>query len=253
MNRFFIDSTDINEEKSLAEIRGEPVKHITRVLRMGVNDQLIIADGQGNSYLGEITEVSRDRVLVSIIQRLGKKREPALEVVLAQALTKGEKMDYIVQKCTELGVKKILPFAAERSVVKISESKARDKAARWQKIAKGAAEQSHRDRIPEVEAVTRLESILIEARETDLVLFLWEQEKNRGLKEVLKEQSTVKKVTLLVGPEGGFTEKEVELAISRGAVSVTLGPRILRTETAAAAAVTMVLYELGDLGGANEK
>lgn len=251
MNRFFIDPEDINEEESIAVIRGEPLKHISRVLRMRIKEQLIIADGRGNSYLGEITEVSRDEVLVSIKESLAPKSEPALEVILAQALTKGEKMDYIVQKSTELGAKKILPFTAERSVVKITAGKARDKVTRWQKIARGAAEQSHRDKIPQVGEITSLNHVLSEAGESCLVLFLWEQEKNRGLKEVLREQQNIKKVVLLVGPEGGFTSEEVELAISRGAVSVSLGPRILRTETAAVAAAAMVLYELGDLGEAD--
>ncbi len=249
MNRFFIDPKDINKEDITAVIRGESVKHISRVLRMMVKDRLIISDGLGNSFMGEISEISREEVRVLLLERLDKKSEPELQVNLGQALVKGEKMDYIVQKCTELGVSTIVPFAAERSVVKVSEKKARDKTTRWQKIARGAAEQSHRDRIPEVRAVTVLESILVE--ETDLLLFLWEQESNRGLKEVLREHVNINKITLLVGPEGGFTEEEVELAVSRGAVSVSLGPRILRTETAAAAAVTMIIYELGDLGEIN--
>ncbi|UNC93238.1 16S rRNA (uracil(1498)-N(3))-methyltransferase [Candidatus Contubernalis alkaliaceticus] len=253
MNRFFIDSEDINEEDGTAVIRGEPVKHISRVLRMRIKDPLIIADGQGNSYLCEINEIGREQVLASIKEKLIKRKETFLDLVLCQALTKGEKMDFIIQKSTELGVKKIIPFTAERSVVRISVDKARDRVNRWQKIAKGAAEQSHRDRIPEVGAITSLESILMENQDTGPVLFLWEQEEKRGLKEVLKENPDIKKVLLLVGPEGGFTLQEAELALSQGAVSVSLGPRILRTETAAAAAVTMVLYELGDLGEADGK
>ncbi|MDO9573492.1 MAG: 16S rRNA (uracil(1498)-N(3))-methyltransferase [Candidatus Contubernalis sp.] len=252
MNRFFIEPEDINEEEGTAVIRGEPVKHIGRVLRMGKGDSLVLADGRGFSYLGTIAKVDKDAVQVDIIEKLSRNAEPPIQVILAQALAKGEKMDLVVQKSTELGVQEIIPFICRRSVVKVSPENAQRKVQRWQKIAKGAAEQSHRDRIPNIKEIASLDNLLSQAQDVDLLLFLWEQEKQMGIKEVLKAQGEVHRVMLLVGPEGGFTEEEAELAKSRGAIPVSLGPRILRTETAACAAVTMVLYELGDLGEADE-
>ncbi len=252
MNRFFIEPEDINEEEGTAVIRGEPVKHIGRVLRMGKGDSLVLADGRGFSCLGSIAKVDNDAVQVDIIKKLSRNAEPSIQVILAQALAKGEKMDLVVQKSTELGVQEIIPFICRRSVVKVSPENAQRKVQRWQKIAKGAAEQSHRDRIPSIHKIISIEKVFEKIKNTGPIFFLWEQEKNQGFKEILRKQKNEDKITLLVGPEGGFTEAEAELAKSWGAIPVSLGLRILRSETAAVAAAAIVLYELGDLGGANE-
>ncbi len=252
MNRFFIEPEDINEEEGTAVIRGEPVKHIGRVLRMGEGDSLVLADGRGFSYLGTIAKVGKDAVQVTLQEKLSRNAEPSIQVILAQALAKGEKMDLVVQKSTELGVHEIIPFICRRSVVKVSSENAERKVQRWQKIAKGAAEQSHRDRIPNIHKIINIEELFEEIKNTGLIFFLWEQEKDQGFKEILRNQRSENKVTLLVGPEGGFTGEEAGLAKSSGAIPVSLGPRILRSETAAITAAAIVLYELGDLGGIDD-
>ncbi|PKM83548.1 MAG: 16S rRNA (uracil(1498)-N(3))-methyltransferase [Firmicutes bacterium HGW-Firmicutes-13] len=252
MHRFFVKPEDINKDEGTAVISGEAVKHITRVLRLIRGDNMVIADGWGNSYLVEISALAKDKVLVNIVEALQEYREPPVKVVLAQALAKGEKMDYIVQKCTELGVSEIIPVVTERTVVKLDAEKAGDKILRWRKIARGAAEQSRRNFIPLIRKVSGLKEVLEGKNKETRCIFLWEQEREQGIKEVLRKAGSTKEVMIIVGPEGGFSEVEADLALSWGAVPVTLGPRILRTETAGLAALTIVLYELGDLGGRYE-
>ncbi len=261
MNRFFVNSEDIEEENGTAVVKGDAVNHITRVLRLRAGDTVIIADGIGSSYLVEIAATDKEKVLLKILEKMDESREPFLKVILAQALAKGEKMDYIVQKCTELGVSEIIPFISERTVVKLNDKKAREKVSRWQKIARGAAQQSQRNKVPLIREVSTLKEVLEGKGKETLCIFLWEQEQEQGIKDVLGRAAAVKgngtkeeemEVMIIIGPEGGFSENEGEMASKFGVHSVLLGPRILRTETAALAALTIVSYELGDLGGKDE-
>jgi len=247
VTRFFVAPEQISEEK--AEIFGEDVKHIAKVLRLQLGDKITILDGTGYQYKTEITDLAKDKVLVKVLEKIKSETEPPINVHLIQGLPKGDKFDLIVQKCTELGIKSLRPVNSERSVVKLDAKKAFVRVERWQKIAKEAAEQSARGLVPRVLELQDLKKVLEGLGDESLVLIPWEAEQSQSLREVLKQGVVYKDIYIVIGPEGGFSTAEIEGAKTTGAVPVTLGPRILRTETAGFAALTMILYELGDLGG----
>ncbi|RQD74882.1 MAG: 16S rRNA (uracil(1498)-N(3))-methyltransferase [Candidatus Syntrophonatronum acetioxidans] len=252
MHRFFIHSQDLDTEKGKAFLRENTAAHVKKVLRLREGDEILVSDGQGSAYVSVISCTGKDWVEANLKEALPGSREPKCKVVLAQSLIKGEKMDLVVQKCTELGVKKIFPMVTRRTVVNLTPQKASRKIERWSTIAREAAQQSHRDEVPFIGELSSLEDILAEKGEDTLCLFLWEQEEKGSLKEILKKSNSFKEfkeLLIFIGPEGGFAPEEAELAEFHGAYPATLGPRILRTETAAIAALTMVLYELDDLGG----
>mgnify|MGYP002403718807 CR=1 FL=1 len=171
---------------------------------------------------------------------------------MLQGIAKGDKMDFIIQKCTELGIRRIIPVVTKRTVVQLTQEKAKKRQERWQRIAEETAKQSQRGLIPEVKEVTPLEEALKDLGDQPL-LIPWEEEKVQTMKEVLQanKENNNSSLALLIGPEGGLDPEEVALAKTYQGIPVTLGPRILRTETAGMAALTMILYELGDLGGTN--
>lgn len=232
-------------------ITGEDVAHITRVLRLTPGNRITVTAGEGRDYQVELTEVQKNAVLGRIIQSMEVNREPALEVVLVQGLPKGDKMDLIVQKCTELGVSRVVPVETRRAVVRLDQLKAVQRTARWQKIARESSKQCLRSRIPEVTPVTGWTEALALVPSGALALVPWEEETGQGLKALLNGWDGVKpnEVWIFIGPEGGLDPEEVAAACAAGVLPVTLGPRILRTETAGQAALTMLLYHWGDLGG----
>lgn len=245
-HRFFVAPEKI--EGDTIEITGEDVRHIVKVLRLKNGDEVIIADGTGQEYYGKLAAAKKERVTVKVERKAFAASEPPVKVTLLQGIPKGDKMELIVQKCTELGIFRIVPVAAARTIVQLSPEKARNRVERWQRVAEEAAKQSQRAIIPCVEEVRTVEAAISKFGQ-GLMLVPWEEERSRTMKEVLQQHGQAKDVTLLIGPEGGLEASEVELAMSQNAVPVTLGPRILRTETAGWAALTMILYELGDLGG----
>jgi len=253
--RFFINPEQKNDNK--VEIVGDDVKHITKVLRLKPGAEITVLDGTGQEFQVILEDCLKERVMGRVISQFEPKVEPKYQVTLIQGLPKGDKMDLIVQKCTELGIRNIIPVNTERSIVKIDAKRAEKKVKRWQKIAKEAAEQSKRSIIPTVSELKNLSNALENIKGKGLLLMPWEGEKSQGIKEVLKHEikietageNLVKEIFLVIGPEGGFSEQEAEAAGALGAITISLGPRILRTETAGLAALTMVLYELGDLGG----
>jgi len=177
--------------------------------------------------------------------------EPALKVILVQGLPKGDKFDLIIEKSTELGVSVILPVRSRRTVVNLEAAKVEKRLARWQRIAQEAAKQYGRAVVPRVEPLRDFAQVVMELSPHGLALIPWEEEKNRSLKEVIAQSKGLTgPVTVFIGPEGGFEEEEVMLARQRGANPVSLGPRILRTETAGVAVLAILMYQLGDLGGA---
>lgn len=252
MHRFFVQEKDLDKEKGKAFLGGEGADHVKKVLRLREGDEIVVADGRGNSYISVISLTGKGWVQADLKEPLPGSREPHLKVTLAQSLLKGEKMDLVIQKCTELGVKEIVPLVTERTVVNLPPQKANRKVSRWGKIAREAAQQSHRDRIPDIGEVAPLEKFLGERGGKTPCLFLWEQESRGSVKEVLKRTGLLEELIIFIGPEGGFTRGEAEMACSHGVPLATLGPRILRSETAAMAVLTMVLYELDDLGGLYE-
>lgn len=251
MHRFKIDTNQIDE--GIVTINGTDAKHLTRVLRLQAGEKVIVFDGFESEYLVTLTNITPTQVTGEIVSELNTDTEPPINITLIQGLPKQVKMELIVQKCTELGVVGIKPVITERTVINWNRAKREEKASRWQKIAVEASKQCRRKTVPRIEVPESLEEALAGLPEDKIILIPWEGEETRSLKSVLKEIATdiadERNIYIAIGPEGGFTQEEVDYASKQGAFSVTLGPRILRTETAGLATVAMTLYELGDLGG----
>ncbi len=245
MNRFFIKKDQIRDGE--IEINGQDVRHIKDVLRLKPGEKIeVVCDG--NTYIGEILELEKREVKLKVIDSYKGKNEPSTEIILYQGLAKGSKMDFILQKCTELGVSEFYPLETGRAVVKIkNEKKANSKVDRWQEIVDQAAKQSKRDVIPLVNEVLSFVQMIELLDNVDNIIVPYEDENQKGIKSSLSDIKN-KKIHLIIGPEGGFEQTEIEKLKGIGASIVTLGPRILRTETAGLVAATMILYELGDLG-----
>ncbi len=239
MPKFFTKSDYIYDKE--LKIVGEDVSHISKVLRMSAGDNIIVCDGEGNDYDAVITSVSKTEVVAEITGKYVCDAEPCVNVTLYQALPKQGKMEYIIQKNTELGVSKIVPVYTKRCVVKPS-----DKTERWSKVAESAAKQCGRGIIPDVLPTISFDEALKQMKEYDLALMPYECEEEVSLKSVLKS-AKYRTVSIFIGPEGGFDLKEIEAARNSGIRTVTLGKRILRTETAASAVLPIVMYENDEL------
>ena len=260
MARFFVEPQNVREDRVV--ITGEDVRHITRVLRLARGDRITVTTGLCTDYLVEITAASKDEVVGRVVEVTGVNRDPELKVIMVQGLPKGDKMDLIVQKSTELGVAAIIPVETRRAVVRLEGAKAGQRVERWQRIALEAAKQCRRGRIPEVLPVASWSSALEAVPGGALAVVPWEGEGELSLKRVLQGTGTPnrdmhgtgapgkpREVWIFIGPEGGLDPEEIEAARERGIIPVTLGPRILRTETAGLAVLAMILYQWGDLGG----
>ncbi|MDA8097810.1 MAG: 16S rRNA (uracil(1498)-N(3))-methyltransferase [Clostridia bacterium] len=232
--------------RETVRVTGTGAQHITRVLRLGAGAELVVLDGEGGAYQAEIRELTRDGFTAAITGTASVAGEPDLAITLVQGLPKGDKMDYVVQKATEVGVSRIIPLASERAVVRAREERTDKKRERWMRIATSAAEQAFRLVVPEILPVMTLPRVLDSIGPEAFILFPWEEERENPLKAVLRSHPVVQDIYIFIGPEGGFTEAEARTATDRGAHRVTLGPRILRTETAGPLVAALVLYEWGD-------
>lgn len=248
MHKFFVPKNSINND--VAIIEGDDVKHIYKVLRLETGDRVSINNCNGEEILGEIEEINKKQVVIKCLKKLELNNESSIEVYLFQGLPKSSKMDLIVQKATELGVKEITPIITERVVVK-SELGEFKKLDRWNRIVLEACKQSKRSIIPRVNTPLELKELLGLLKDMDLVVVPYENQEGYGIKKLVNsiDKDVVKKVAVIIGPEGGFEEREIDLLRELGAHIVTLGPRILRTETAGFTCVSLLMYELGDLGG----
>lgn len=238
--RFFISPGQILEP--FITITGEDSRHIAVVLRMKAGERLLLCDGRGAEYTATITSIGRSEIKTNIVSR-SRRNIPGPPILLGQGIPKSDKMDLIMQKATELGVSSIVPLVTERTIVKLKDEEKR--LLRWGKICREAAMQSNRPDIPRVEEILLFRDF-IQGLAPDphaLLLLPWE-EGTEPIKNVLRKHGQIKKVSVLIGPEGGFSPKEAELAREKGFHAVSLGPNILRTETAAIAAVSMISYEL---------
>jgi 16S rRNA (uracil1498-N3)-methyltransferase len=248
MHKFFIPKDNIVGNTAIIE--GEDVKHIYKVLRLEVGDTVNINNCDGEEYLGQIEDIGKKQVTVKCIEQLTLNNESSIEVYLFQGLPKSSKMDLIVQKATELGVKEITPIITERVVVKneLGEFKKLD---RWNRIVLEACKQCKRSLIPKVNTPLEFEQLLDFLKSMDLIVVPYENEENYGIKNIMNSisKNNVKKIAVIIGPEGGFEEEEINKLKVLGASVVTLGPRIFRTETAGFVCVSLIMYELGDLGG----
>jgi len=237
--RFFISAEQVTDRH--ITISGEDVRHIAMVLRMKTGDELLLCDGEGTEYQTTIAQVGKSEITADVKAR--SKRELRYpRVILCQGLPKSDKMDWIVQKATELGVASITPLVTERTIVKIRDEEKR--ISRWQKIAREAAMQSNRPDIPTIGRIVSYKDLLrnLNAELTTLLLLPWE-EGTEPIKNVLRRNPNRKNIIVLIGPEGGFSAQEVEMAKEKGFHLVSLGQNILRTETAAVAVLSMIGYE----------
>ena len=264
--RFFISPEQASGPR--ITVSGEDVRHIAAVLRMKTGDLLLLCDGEGAEYTVRITQVGKTEIRTEIVSRVTQEITSP-RVTLGQGLPKSDKMDWIVQKATELGASSIVPLITERTIVKIRDEEKR--VSRWQKIAREAAMQSNRIDIPRVEGIQKFSGFLqsfsnlpmppfakggkniisppLEKGDRggfsipDTLLLLPWEEGTAPIKGVLRKNPGFKNIIVLIGPEGGFSKEEAETAKDRGFHLVSLGPNVLRTETAAMAAMSMILYE----------
>lgn len=251
MPKFFTSPDHITDH--ILTIDSQDVAHIWKVLRLTPGDVITVCDGRGFDYQARIQAIGDGAVRCEVLEKTPVAAEPAIQVTLYQGLPKAAKMDYIIQKTTELGIVRIVPCIMERCVVKLEDPKAEaKKTARWQKIAEEAAKQSGRGIIPTVSAPMRFSEAVHRMREDDICFVPYECEEQGVLRAVLTKQDNIRRVSFMVGPEGGFSLSETEALRAAGIPTVTLGPRILRTETAGEAVLAMVMYEIGDVNGGKE-
>lgn len=238
MPKFFTDENLI--DSSVLTIVGEDVSHISRVLRMKPGEEITVCDGSGNDYTAKITVIEKDKVLADIISVKKCEAEPSVKITLYQALPKQGKMEYIIQKNTELGVCEFVPVYTKRCVVKPT-----DKTARWQKVAAEAAKQSGRGIIPLVRDTITFDEAIKEISGFSHKAVFYECEEETKIRDVIEKG--IDKIAIMIGPEGGFDISEIEKVRNSGIPTVTLGKRILRTETAAAAVTPIILFVQGDV------
>lgn len=244
MPRFFIRQNQISEENGerIVTISGDDAHHISRSLRMASGEKIEVVDMQKNLYTCELFGFYDGYVTSKIISQDKADTEPPHYIKLYQALSKGDKMEIIIQKSIECGACEIIPFSSERCVVKLDKKDEQKKIDRWQKIAEGAAKQSGRGAIPQIKSVLTFKELIDKLEGT--VLFCYEGEDTKTIKQALKEIKIQGDVSVIVGSEGGFSKKEAELLKEAGAICVGLGKRILRCETAPIFALSCIAYEL---------
>ncbi len=240
---FFIDRNQIEEDKLY--INGSDVNHIKNVLRKKKGDVLsVVCDGI--LYKAEINDLNSERIECSIIQKNDKNNESNVTLTIFQGLAKADKIEYVIQKCTELGVREIVPVEMKRCVVKLDEKDKSKKIDRWKKIAEVASKQSLRNDVLEVEKVLNFHEMCSILNQYDYVIMAYEKENNTKLKDILKnidEKDNIS-IAVIIGPEGGIDDEEAKRIIECGASSVSLGKRILRTETAPIVVASIIMYEL---------
>lgn len=252
MHHFFVEPSQVHEDE--IRILGGDVNHIRNVLRMRAGEELIINDGYGNEYGCRIHEFCEDTVKVRIVERRRVASELSSRITLFQCLPKGDKMELIIQKAVELGVSAVVPVASRRCVVKLDAKKEDNKRKRWQAVAESAAKQSGRAVIPRVMPVAGFSDALAQARKMDLCLIPYEcagelledgtKSAMERTREILENIQKGQSVGIFIGPEGGFEKEEVETARRMGAKPVSLGRRILRTETAGLCILSVLMFRL---------
>ncbi len=247
MHRFFVHDTGLSLQQMSTEdtiTLPEKVAHQVRdVLHIRSGEQLVLLDNSGEEFVSEVTRTERKVVDVRLVERRVGKRESPVRIVLCQGLLKSARFELILEKGTELGVSVFAPILCHRSTAGLEDA-GPAKIQRWQRIIQEATEQCGRSRLPTLVPIRALEQAINDVPHDALALIPWEEEHNQNLRDVLQAHKQRKTVVLFIGPEGGLTSEEVELARQHGVQSVTLGQRILRAETAALAAVANVMYEL---------
>ena len=242
MVRFFIEPEQMQPE--FLVLTGENAQH-AKVLRLKQGEQVLVCDGQGQECLCTVSDLSPGQVSLAVNSRQDSQAEAAVEVSVFMAYAKGDKLEHVIQKATELGAYEILAFPSARCVSRPDEKSLRKKLDRWQKIAVSAAQQSGRGRIPQVIALESYQAALRRAVQGDLAILFYENERATTLRMAL-ESGRYRRVSLLTGPEGGLEPQEVDQALEAGLRVCTLGKRILRCETAPLCALSAVMYHMGE-------
>lgn len=256
MHRFFVSPEILQDEPVV--IGGQPAHRISRVLRMQSGDRVLLLDNSGWAYETELTRFAEGRVEGRVLRKVLAAGEPRAKITLYQALLKGHGFETVLEKCTEVGVVEFVPLVCERCVIGSLMDVEGRRRERWERIVRGAAEQSRRGRLPRLAPVTMWPLACQRARRTDLSILPWEEAKEPSLRRVLEGQGAPAEgtarpnrpfsISVFIGPEGGLTEEEVQVARSNDIQVVTLGPRILRAETAGLVVASAILYALDDMG-----
>lgn len=247
MRRFFIE--EIKEKDGFCIVPEPEARHIIKVLRMKQGDRLILMDSNGKWFEASIESAALKELTVKLIKKLPEPPPSPVSIDICQALIKSRFMDYMIEKTSELGISKIIPFYSERTVIKLENNKAQQKVRHWTEISRSAAKQSGRPLPAEISRPVSFRELLHDFKEKDgLKVVLWEGESDNDIKDLLRSGTPESRFTGIVGPEGGFSRDEINELKDAGFISVSLGTRILRAETAAMALVTIVQYEWGDMG-----
>lgn len=249
MHHFFVTPQMIDTELKKIYITGTDVNHIKNVLRMKKGEELLISDGNGKDYMCEIeTFNDNGEVIVAIKDDTFDGTELPSKIYLFQGLPKSDKMELIIQKAVELGVYEIIPVSTKRSIVKLDKKKEQAKINRWNEISKSAAKQSRRSIIPKVSNVLTFDEAVVRAKELDINVIPYENYKDMSkTKEIINQIDKNMSMGIFIGPEGGFDEKEIEMAIENDIKTISLGKRILRTETAGIMIISVLMYKLEDV------
>jgi len=244
MNRFFVSKSDIQGDQVI--LSAAQAHQICNVLRMKVGERVVVLDNTGFEYEVVLTGLARDKVVGRIESKQAGVGEPYAQLTLYQSLLARDKFELVLQKCTEVGVSRFVPVITQRSLVRDADTVTPKKLTRWRRIITEAAEQSHRSRIPDLAEPMRFDNVACELNAFDLPLIASPHERRITLQKALRsgKETAPKTLALLIGPEGGYTDREINKAIDAGAAPVSLGPRILRTETAAIVTAALILHEL---------
>ena len=247
MPKFFVENEAIQNQQ--IEIKGKDVNHIKNVLRKKIEDEIIICNTDTTKdYLCKIINIEENAILTNIIEELETNVEAKVEVSIFQGLPKADKMELVIQKAVELGVYDITPIEMKYCVVKLNDKDKKKKQERWQKIAEVAAKQSGRNQIPQINDISSIKNICNLCQTYDIVLVAYEKEEENKLRYELEKLKAIEKkkdlkIAIVIGPEGGIDEKEIAILKESGAKVVTLGKRILRTETVALQMLSLIMYE----------
>ena len=240
MPRFFVTKEQISDNIIL--INGSDAHHIARSLRMVEGDEAVVCDGCGGEYLCKLLRIRDEECQCEIIEKIESRTEPAIFITLCMAYPKGDKLEMVIQKAVELGAARIIPFESSRCIKRPKAEKAEKQNARLSRIAEEAAKQCGRTIIPEVTPPMTYKQMLTEATKSDMALFCYEAEDGMSIKEAFAKNETPSSISIIVGSEGGFSNDEAEEAKVAGCISVSLGNRILRCETAPAYALSAISY-----------
>lgn len=251
MRRFFLDREEILSDRPT--LKGPDVKHIRTILRLKPGDDVFLFDGKGLEYLARITACTPKAITLSILERFTSISESPVEITIGQALLKAGKMDRMVRQVTELGIYALIPLLAERSVPRPEPERWAEKKQRWRSIARESLKQCGRSQIPRLGPPASFKGLVGTSQAYDLRIIFHHGASGLESRSYPRDPRNVRKVLALIGPEGGFTPDEVKLALECAFVCVSLGPRILKADTAAVAACAILQYAFGDVGGTAKK